>query len=434
MNRLRFAIFVVKRWNNLRKVLEKFVSIVIRTVLITMNSRLIPHATHPACSFAIKRWGEGNPLKVLCMHGWLDNANSFDALAPALAEKGFEVVCVDHQGHGKSSPLGPSTSSASYSFAHGVQTIKFVIDALSRNQNDAESTGGAASSTASAPLSERWTPYGTPKPSHGTQSTPTAAVSQSVFKTSAVVGSTWDKPFCIIGHSMGASMSLLFSASFPEHVHKLVLIEGFGPMTSPAEKCPAALRAAILGESKFREEILSAPKIYPKLSTAIEARIQVVKLYPGKQYISREAAAAIVGRGARLLSAADTTKLQPDLVNDEGHEHSDLVCNLAEGVDPGPVRFRYDPRLMLPSHVYMTDEQVEGFVHALTCPTLLITAEDGWPPRDPATMAKRAKILQDKGLLTQEHVPGSHHCHLDPQHKTHVFERIWAFLQTKREP
>jgi pimeloyl-ACP methyl ester carboxylesterase len=57
---------------------------------------------------AYQVWGEGNPVKVLCLHGWLDNSNSFNVLAPYLVEKGrgqFEVVAVDHVGHGYATSL-----------------------------------------------------------------------------------------------------------------------------------------------------------------------------------------------------------------------------------------------------------------------------------------------------------------------------------------
>ena len=47
-----------------------------------------------------KRWGqEGNP-PVMALHGWLDNANSFDLIAPALSE--FDIFALDFAGHGHS--------------------------------------------------------------------------------------------------------------------------------------------------------------------------------------------------------------------------------------------------------------------------------------------------------------------------------------------
>lgn len=46
----------------------------------------------------------GAPLRLLALHGWLDNANSFDALVPLLPA-GLEVLALDLAGHGLSDHL-----------------------------------------------------------------------------------------------------------------------------------------------------------------------------------------------------------------------------------------------------------------------------------------------------------------------------------------
>lgn len=51
---------------------------------------------------AFQRWGAGNQINVLCVHGWMDNSNSFTHLGPYLADKGYDVVAVDSVGHGLS--------------------------------------------------------------------------------------------------------------------------------------------------------------------------------------------------------------------------------------------------------------------------------------------------------------------------------------------
>ncbi len=47
-----------------------------------------------------KRWGQEGNTPVMALHGWLDNANSFDLIAPVLAD--FDIFALDFAGHGRS--------------------------------------------------------------------------------------------------------------------------------------------------------------------------------------------------------------------------------------------------------------------------------------------------------------------------------------------
>ncbi|MFP5441441.1 MAG: alpha/beta fold hydrolase [Gammaproteobacteria bacterium] len=55
-------------------------------------------------ALAALRWNAGAPGRVLATHGWLDNAESFRALAPLLPE--CEIVAIDFPGHGRSAHRG----------------------------------------------------------------------------------------------------------------------------------------------------------------------------------------------------------------------------------------------------------------------------------------------------------------------------------------
>jgi pimeloyl-ACP methyl ester carboxylesterase len=57
---------------------------------------------------AYRQWGEDQEPPVLALHGWLDNAASFDALAPKLV--GYRVIAPDLPGHGFSDHRGPEGS------------------------------------------------------------------------------------------------------------------------------------------------------------------------------------------------------------------------------------------------------------------------------------------------------------------------------------
>jgi len=59
----------------------------------------------PALRLAARAWGPPDGLPTLALHGWLDNAASFDALAPLLP--GLRLVCLDLPGHGLSDHLPP---------------------------------------------------------------------------------------------------------------------------------------------------------------------------------------------------------------------------------------------------------------------------------------------------------------------------------------
>ena len=56
----------------------------------------------PKLTLRGKCWGPADGRPVLALHGWLDNASSFDLVAPALAARGFRVVALDLAGHGLS--------------------------------------------------------------------------------------------------------------------------------------------------------------------------------------------------------------------------------------------------------------------------------------------------------------------------------------------
>ncbi|RMC03359.1 hypothetical protein DUI87_20555 [Hirundo rustica rustica] len=120
---------------------------------------------------AAKAWGhlEGDP--VLCLHGWLDNANTFDKLIPLLP-RGYYYVAMDFSGHGLSShrPAG-----CPYHFLDYVTDVRRVAAAL------------------------QW------------------------------------KRFTLMGHSMGGAVAGMFCFLYPEMVDKLILLESLGFLLAPEQ-------------------------------------------------------------------------------------------------------------------------------------------------------------------------------------------------------
>lgn len=74
-------------------------------------------------TLAAKTWGDPSAPPLLALHGWLDNAGSFDRLAPLL--RGHYLVALDLAGHGRSAHR-PAASW--YPYADFLDEIGQVID------------------------------------------------------------------------------------------------------------------------------------------------------------------------------------------------------------------------------------------------------------------------------------------------------------------
>jgi len=280
---------------------------------------------------------------ILCLHGWLDNCQSFHKLAPSLSDSA-ELVALDFPGHGLSS--------------------------------------------------------------HKSADGPPSVLADAAFYVAETVQQLqWDS-FILVGHSMGAAVSLIYAAAFPEQVEKLVLLEGAGPLTRKATDVAKHVRASVErrqagnavlfpqystvnGATKKKE-----PRTYPNIDLAVETRCKTATLSPGNQYLSKEASRVMVERATVQ-------------------------------VDSGGFQFRHDARLQWPSLQYMTDEQVEGLYRDVTCPVCLLLAENGWPV-DETRKEAAAKKLQPTVFKT---LPGSHHFHADPDTADAVAKEVKAFLE-----
>lgn len=71
------------------------------------------------------QWGNPKGPKVLALHGWLDNAESFSNLAPLLFD--YHIVAVDLPGHGLS---GHWPAHHHYHLWAGVEDVEHILDAL----------------------------------------------------------------------------------------------------------------------------------------------------------------------------------------------------------------------------------------------------------------------------------------------------------------
>ncbi|XP_042323702.1 serine hydrolase-like protein 2 isoform X4 [Sceloporus undulatus] len=120
---------------------------------------------------AAKAWGSPQGRPVLCLHGWLDNANTFSKLIPLLPKDCY-YMALDFAGHGLSShrPAG-----CPYYLIDHVSDVRRVAASLKWNR------------------------------------------------------------FSLMGHSMGGTVAGMFACIFPELVDKLILVESCGFYPSPQE-------------------------------------------------------------------------------------------------------------------------------------------------------------------------------------------------------
>jgi len=175
----------------------------------------------------------------------------------------------------------------------------------------------------------------------------------------------WER-FSLLGHSLGAIISVLVAGACPERIERVALIDGIVPPSTaphdPVERMGLALREQLAVGRKRKA-------VHPTLERAIEARMK------GHVAVSREASELL---GERSLMPV-----------------------------PGGFTWRSDPRLMLNSPVRLSVEQALGFVRAIQCPRQLIVAEEG-------------RLAQATELLAQlpfapVYLPGGHHLHLNDE-------------------
>ena len=174
------------------------------------------------------------------------------------------------------------------------------------------------------------------------------------------------KRFSLLGHSLGAIISVLIASAVPERIERLALIDGVIPHTGEAQAAPQKLGEALRAQLKAQPR---RKPVYARFEQAVEARME------GVVAVSREAAERLAQRG--LIPV------------------------------PGGFTWRTDQRLMLPSPMRLTRAHALAFARQVACPASLIIAEQGLM-NDPAI------IEQIESLPFALHrLPGGHHLHLD---------------------
>jgi pimeloyl-ACP methyl ester carboxylesterase len=74
---------------------------------------------------AAKEWGRSGYQPVIALHGWLDNANSFDRMLPGM--ENLHIIALDLAGHGRS---GFRSRDSGYDIWHDIGDVMAVADQM----------------------------------------------------------------------------------------------------------------------------------------------------------------------------------------------------------------------------------------------------------------------------------------------------------------
>jgi len=239
---------------------------------------------------------------VVLLHGWLDHCHSFDWLCEKLPAE-WRLLALDFRGHGNSDPLPPG---ATHQFTDHVADVEALVRHLSLTS------------------------------------------------------------FHLVGHSLGGSVAICYSAARPEAVKTLTLIESLGTSGGDAQRSVERLKDFVDG-----------------LFKPVRRRV----------YASAEEAGRRVAEANSSYSPAA----------------SQLMAKFGTVAVDGGVIFRADPMLKRTSGMAFDESQVLAFCEAVRCPVQVLHGTRAMT-FDDDVMEARLKALRDPPVVMIE---GGHHVHLD---------------------
>lgn len=185
-----------------------------------------------------KDWGDPTGYPWLGLHGWLDNAGTWDALAPDWPA-GHRLIAIDYAGHGLSSHIPPGKT---YHYLEGAT----LIERISRH-------------------------YG------------------------------W-KTFALLGHSMGAGICSVYASLYPDKVDALLMIDLVRPVTRHPdnfiERTRESVDQLLSLETKFSS---MHGKVYGSEEEAYRRLLEGAIQVNGENSVTEEAAHIILQRGVKKL-------------------------------------------------------------------------------------------------------------------------------------
>jgi pimeloyl-ACP methyl ester carboxylesterase len=184
-------------------------------------------------------------------------------------------------------------------------------------------------------------------------------------------------PVTIIAHSMGGNIALRYTGVFPDHVRRLVAIEGLGPSPTMEAKLASRNIAERVQDWVAEERKLSGrlPRRYASLEDAY------ARMREENKHLSPEQAMHLTRHGVRQ--------------NEDG-TYSWKFDNYVRAWPP------YD----------MTRDEIRFLWSRITCPTLLVYGSESWAS-NPATDGRAAHFAQARVELIQGAGHWVHHDRLE---------------------
>lgn len=189
-------------------------------------------------------------VPVIALHGWLDNAASFEPLA-AYMNTDRPFYAIDLPGHGLSEHR---PASCHYHLVDNIVDVMAFVDAI-QTQHFGEASG------------------------------------------------KHDK-VSLLGHSLGGIIASLVAATEPARIEQLILLDSMGPLTDEIESVLPQLRKAVAKALNLNSNVT----VYPDLDLAIRTRMSGI----GK--LSREAASCLVKRGIKEVEGGFSWRSDPKLL------------------------------------------------------------------------------------------------------------------------
>lgn len=190
----------------------------------------------------------------------------------------------------------------------------------------------------------------------------------------------------LVGHSMGAGVASLVAAAMPERVERLVLLDGLASTTNEPGETVAQLQAALRARRRSRSDAGG----YADIEEAVAARVR-----GGVTRMDADTAMPIVERN--LVKKAD-----------------------------GRYHWRTDRRLVYPSLLRWSPDQMLATVAAIVAPVLLLQATAGVLTQRPHLGEACRRI----GRLERRIVAGGHHLHLERVSIAQVASEIVSWHQS----